>query len=208
MLVNGDPHGSRKTIVALFAGLFVVTALARAGELPLNGQTFRLPDGFEVDVAALSPACSKAHCRRILTRWDACDVTDSLGLNDKVEKQLVEKPHRVLCLEDSDGDGKFDKSTVFADQMMFPEGTMWFNGSLYVRAPPSIWKLTDADGDGVAEKREEWFQGKTLTDCANDLHGPYLGPDGLIYWCKGAWESRLRAARGMAVCDARRAYFP
>ena len=58
--------------------------------------------------------------------------------------------------------------------MMFPEGTMWHDGSLYVAAPPSIWKLTDTDDDGVADQREEWFQGKTLTGCANDLHGPYL----------------------------------
>ena len=74
--------------------------------------------------------------------------------------------------------------------MMFPEGTMWLDGSLYVAAPPSIWKLTDTDGDGVADQRVEWFQGKTLTGCANDLHGPYLGPDGWIYWCKGAFAEQ------------------
>ena len=70
---------------------------------------------------------------------------------------------------------------------MFPEGTLWYDGSLYVSAPPSIWKLTDTDDDGVADRRVEWFRGKTLTGCANDLHGPYLGPDGWIYWCKGAF---------------------
>ena len=59
---------------------------------------------------------------------------------------------------------------------MFPEGAMWHDGSLYVAAPPSIWKLTDTDGDGVADQRDEWFKGKTLTGCANDLHGPYPGP--------------------------------
>ncbi len=42
----------------------------------------------------------------------------------------------------------------------------------------------------MANQREEWFHGKTLTGCANDLHGPYRGPDGLIYWCKGAFAKQ------------------
>ena len=45
-----------------------------------------------------------------------------------------------------------DKQTVFVKNVMFPEGAMWLNGSLYVAAPPHIWKFTDTDGDGVAEK--------------------------------------------------------
>ena len=73
--------------------------------------------------------------------------------------------------------------------MMFPEGTMWLDGSLYVSAPPSIWKLTDTNGDGVADRRQEWLK-RTLTHCANDLHGPYAGPDGWIYWCKGAFADQ------------------
>ena len=89
-----------------------------------------------------------------------------------------------------------DRRTVFADRMMFPEGTMFLDGSLYVSAPPSIWKLTDTDGDGVADERVEWFQGKTLTGCANDLHGPYLGPDGWIYWCKGAFAEQTHMVNG------------
>ena len=97
-------------------------------------------------------------------------VTDSSGSNAPVTEQLKQKPHRVLRLEDTNGDGVFDKSTVFADHMMFPEGCMWYNGSLYVSAPPVIWKLTDSDGDGIADKREEWLDAKTLTGCANDLH--------------------------------------
>src|SRR5688572_24779053 len=74
--------------------------------------------------------------------------------------------------------------------MLFPEGAMWLEGSLYVSAPPSIWKLTGTDNDGVADEREEWFNGKTLTGCANDLHGPYRGPDGWIYWTKGAFAKQ------------------
>src|SRR6185436_3298844 len=117
-------------------------------------------------------------------------VVDSSGMNDKPDKQLEVKPHRVMRLEDSDGDGRFDRSTVFADKMMFPEGCLWYDGSLYVTAPPSIWKLTDTNHDGVADGRVEWHEGKTLTGCANDLHGPFLGLDGWIYWCKGAFAEQ------------------
>ena len=74
---------------------------------------------------------------------------------------------------------------------MFPEGLLCFDGSVYVGAPPIIWKLTDANNDGVAEQRTPWFDGKTCNGCANDLHGPYLGPDGWIYWCKGAFEKQV-----------------
>src|SRR5881396_495414 len=160
-----------------------------------QAMTLTVPPGFQVERAAGPPLVD----RPIVADFDEQGrlyVAESSGSNDKVEKQLQEKPHRILRLEDTDGDGRFDKRTVFADRMMFPEGTLWFDGSLYVSAPPSIWKLTDTDGDGVADKREEWFQGKTLTGCANDLHGPYLGPDGWIYWCKGAFAKQTYERRG------------
>ncbi|MFN9971762.1 MAG: dehydrogenase, partial [Phycisphaerae bacterium] len=98
-------------------------------------------------------------------------VTDSGGMTERAEQQLEAKPHRIRRLDDTDGDGQYDRSTLFADRMMFPEGCLWRDGSLYVAAPPEIWKLTDSDDDGVAEKREVWYDGKTLTGCGNDLHG-------------------------------------
>ncbi|HUE73249.1 MAG TPA: PVC-type heme-binding CxxCH protein, partial [Pirellulaceae bacterium] len=157
--------------------------------------TFTLPEGFTIELAAGPPLVE----RPITADFDEQGrlyVSDSSGTNDKVQQQLEDKPHRILRLEDTDGDGKFDKSVVFADKLMFPEGTMWYDGSLYVAAPPSIWKLTDTDGDGTADKRVEWFQGKTLTGCANDLHGPYLGPDGWIYWAKGAFAEQTHRVNG------------
>lgn len=165
------------------------TRTAPAAEITLGKHKFTLPDGFEIEQIAGPPLVD----RPIVADFDdegRLYVADSSGSNDNVQKQLAEKPHRIVCLEDTDGDGRFDKSIVFADKMMFPEGAMWLEGSLYVAAPPSIWKLTDTDGDGVADQREEWFKGKTLTGCANDLHGPYAGPDGWIYWCKGAFAEQ------------------
>lgn len=155
----------------------------------LGDHTFTLPAGFTIEQVAASPLVD----RPITAAFDEQGrlyVADSSGSNDKVDKQLAEKPHRVVRLEDRDGDGVFDHSTVFADRLMLPEGTMWHDGSLYVAAPPSIWKLTDTNDDGVADERVEWFNGKTLTGCANDLHGPYLGRDGWIYWCKGAFAEQ------------------
>ena len=87
-------------------------------------------------------------------------VTDSSGSNAPVKEQLENKPHRVVRLEDTDGDGVYDKSSIFADHLMFPEGCLWFKGSLYISAPPLIWKLTDTDDDGVADVREEWLDAK------------------------------------------------
>jgi putative heme-binding domain-containing protein len=178
----------------LLSALIALSAAARlsAAQQKIGDHTFTLPDGFEIERVATREMVD----RPVTSSFDEQGrlyVTDSSGSNDKPEKQLAEKPHRVVRLEDTDGNGKFDKSVVFADKMMFPEGCLWFEGSLYVSAPPSIWKLTDTNNDGVADLREEWHQGKTLTGCANDLHGPMLGPDGSIYWCKGAFAEQTYA---------------
>lgn len=160
-----------------------------AAEIEIDGHVFQLPDGFIIEKVAGPPLVN----RPISASFDQQGrlyVADSSGSNEPVKEQLENPTHRIVRLEDSNGDGLFDKSVVFAENVMFPEGTVFFDGSLYVSAAPSIWKFTDTDGDGKADLREEWFQGKTLTHCANDLHGPYLGPDGWFYWCKGAYAEQ------------------
>ncbi len=173
--------------LAALAALAGAELAAGAAQFKLGAHNFTVPDGFTIEVAAPSSLVP----RPIEADFDEQGrlyVTDSSGSNEKVVKQLADKPHRVLRLEDTDGDGVFDKSVVFADKLGFPEGCLWHDGSLYVSAVPSIWKLTDTNADGVADVREEWFKGHSIGGCANDLHGPYLGPDGWIYWCKGGFE--------------------
>ena len=182
---------ARTTALLLLAwpGTSPLPQTARAAEFDLNGHHFTLPDGFTIELAATVPITE----RPIVADFDdqgRLYVSEASGTNDPVQRQLADKPHRILRLEDSDGDGVFDQRTVFAEGMMFPEGAMWHRGSFYVGAPPAIWKLTDRDGDGVADERIEWMNAQTLTGCANDLHGPYAGPDGWIYWCKGAFAEQ------------------
>ena len=168
----------RLSLLSLLA-LPLVASAQPTHQVKLNGHTFTLPDGFTIELAAGADMAP----RPIVAALDEKGrlyVCDSSGSNEKVAEQLDKKPHRIVRLESTKGDGTFDKQTVFVKNVMFPEGAMWLNGSLYVAAPPHIWKFTDTDGDGVADKEEIWFDGKTLTGCANDLHGPYRGPDGYI----------------------------
>ena len=181
----------------LRAAVLVAAAASavHAAEFKFGTKSIIVPDGYELELIASAPLVD----RPISISFDEQGrlyATDSAGMTDKAEKQLAAKPHRVVRLEDTNGDGKFDQTVTYADKLMFPEGALFHEGSLYVAAPPEIWKFTDADGDGVAEKREVWHDGKTVTGCANDLHGPYLGRDGWLYFTKGAFAEQKWTING------------
>jgi putative membrane-bound dehydrogenase-like protein len=192
---------------AILVTIVSLPAVAQADPPPthtveLGSHHFTLPEGFRIEQVAGPPLVD----RPITADFDEAGrlyVADSSGSNEKVAIQLANPTHRIVRLQDSDGDSRFDKSVVFADKFMFPEGTLWYAGSLYVSAPPQIWKLTDTNDDGVADRREVWFDGKTLGGCANDLHGPYLGPEGWIYWCKGGFQAQEYTLPGGRVFKSR-----
>lgn len=194
------PAAVLRTALPLAATL-AATLAAPAAETRLQGHTFIHPEGFTIEVAATSDLIP----RPIAGSFDPQGnlyVTDSSGLNLPPSEQLKDPRSRVLRLVDKDGDGHFDQAGVYADRVMFPQGCLWHAGSLYVAGPPSIWKFTDTDGDGVADKREEWYRGGVLTGCANDVHGPYLGPEGMLYWTKGAFSRLdLKDGRGRPIQD-------
>ncbi len=161
------------------------------GQSPLSTQVvdqieFRVLPGLEVVPASTA---GLSHWP-VVCDWDDSGrlvVVESGGVGWPIEEHNQKLLHRVVRLSDEDGDGVFDTRVVAADKLPFAEGVLCLGDDLLVGAPPYIWKLTDGDGDGVCEQREIWFDGQTITHCANDIHGPYLGPDGWVYWCKGAF---------------------
>ena len=164
------------TIAALLALLLA----ARQDDAP----PLQVPDGFIVERIAAPPLVE----RPIMGCFDEQGrlyVGDSAGVNLRFDDLMKGPPHRMVRLEDTDGDGKFDQSLVVADKITFPMGALWYRGALYVCAPPSVWKLTDTDGDGVVDKREELVTRFGSNGNAADIHGPFLAPDGWFYWTDG-----------------------
>ena len=116
-----------------------------------------------------------------------------------VKKHLKEKAadftrhdDRLRLLVDRDGDGQADVSTVFAKQFnRISDGTgagvLFHRGSVYYTCIPDLWKLRDADGDGVAEERSSLHYGYGVRYAfrGHDLHGLIAGPDGKIYFSLG-----------------------
>lgn len=112
-------------------------------------------------------------------------LAESAGENLEAKDLLSKTPNFIRRLTDDDGDGTFDASTVFADQMTFPMGALWYRGSIYSASPPYIWKLTDRDDDGVADQRDILVGQFGFIGNAADVHGCFLSPGGRIYWCDG-----------------------
>ncbi len=155
----------------------------------LGSLEFRLAPGLTIERVATEPLIKWP----VVADWDAegrLVVVESGGVAKPIQEHNKQLLHRVVRLVDDDQDGVFDRRVVAADRLPFPEGVLCLGNDLLVAAPPHLWKLTDADGDGRCESREIWFDGQTITGCANDLHGPYLGRDGFIYWCKGAFAEQ------------------
>ena len=132
--------------------LYLVTVLA--ADTAIAGRTYSVADGWTLH-QAVQPGLVERPINASFDDFGRLYVTDVTGTNDSPAEQNRKAPHRVLRLEDTNGDGVFDKRTVFAEKLGFPEGILWHRGSVYVGAPPHIWKLTDTDDDGVADKREE-----------------------------------------------------
>lgn len=118
--------------------------------------TWQVKKGFKLELAAQEPQVRSP----IAVSFDergrmfACEMIDYSEMRDVT-------PHlgRVSMLEDKDGDGHYETSGVFAEDLAWPTGVIWANGGVFVIATPDVLFLKDTDGDGKADVREVVFTG-------------------------------------------------
>src|SRR5882672_4836395 len=117
-------------------------------------KTFQVREGFKIELAAAEPLVVDP----VAMAFDEDGRLFVAEMRDYSERR-DEKLGRIRMLTDTDGDGKFDKSTIYADNLPWPTAVICWNGGIFVGASPHILYLKDKDGDGVADEREIVFGG-------------------------------------------------
>ena len=88
---------------------------------------------------------------------------------------------KIIILEDTDGDGKAEKSTIFADGLLIPTGILPGDGGAYIAASTELLHMQDTDGDGVADKRRVVLSAFGTEDTHHILHTLRWGQDGQLF---------------------------
>ncbi len=163
---------------------------------------FRLVSGVRIEQVAAEPLVvdvvdmtfdenGRMYVAELTAYAEFYDENGRMGVGDATA-------NRISLLEDKDGDGRFDKSTVFAEGLSWPTGLICFDGGLFVTSVPDLVYLKDSDGDNRADIREVVLSGFGTSNpvmCPNSLrwgldnrvHGMGSGP-GLLakMWENGA----------------------
>ncbi|WP_227687223.1 PVC-type heme-binding CxxCH protein [Spirosoma arboris] len=141
--------------------------------------SFKVADGFEVTLFAAEPLVAKP----IQMNWDADGrlwvVSSTAYPHLKTGEQANDK---IFVLEDTDGDGKADKSTIFAEGLITPTGILPGDGGVYVANSTEILHFADTDGDGKADKKRRILAGFGTADTHHLIHTFRWGPEGLLYF--------------------------
>ncbi|MBL9166544.1 MAG: HEAT repeat domain-containing protein [Verrucomicrobiales bacterium] len=143
-----------------------------------------VPEGFRVDLVASEPLVESP----VAIDWDergrlwVVEMVDyPLGLDGQGKAG-----GRIRILEDVDRDGRYDKSTLFAEGLSFPTGLLCWRDGVLVTAAPEILFLKDGDGDGKAEVREVRFSGFFEGNQQLRVNGLRWGLDNWVYCASGA----------------------
>ncbi|GAA4451322.1 hypothetical protein GCM10023189_13220 [Nibrella saemangeumensis] len=172
------------SIPLLLTGLvstLLVTSSSRSVHTAQPTLPIKVPDGYTVEVAA-GPGLVDYPMFATVDETGRMFVYESTGHVYKKTQDAFDNPQfRIKLLTDTNGDGVYDKSTIYADNVRFPQGGVFYKGSLYASSAPDLLKFTDTDNDGVADKQEVLLTGWALNVNANSLIGPFMGPDGWLY---------------------------
>lgn len=146
---------------------------------------FTVPEGFQVRLFASEPDVINP----VAMTWDD---RGRLWVVELYEYPLGApkgtKPRdRVVILEDTDGDGRADKRTVFADGLNLATAILCGYGGVFVGQAPDLYFFEDTDGDDVADKKTTVLTGFGLEDRHELLNGFTWGPDGWLYMTHGVF---------------------
>ncbi len=117
-------------------------------------KTFQVKKGFRVELAASEPLVIDP----IAISFDENGRMFVVEMGDYSERR-DEHLGRIRLLEDTDGDGKFDKATVYAENLAWPTGVICYDGGIFVAATPDIIYFKDTDGDNKADVRNVVYSG-------------------------------------------------
>ena len=148
-----------------------------------TAQKLKVPPGFKVQVVASEPEVVQPIAMSIDDRGRIWVVT-----NTNYPKCPGEPKDSILIFEDTDGDGKSDKRTVFYDKLTFSSGIEVGFGGVWVGAPPNLLFFPDKDGDDKPDSEpEKVLDGWGWEDTHETLNDFIWGPDGWLYGTQGVF---------------------
>ena len=158
-------------------------------------KAFHIIPGFRLEQVATEPLIADA-VDMVFDENGRLYVAQLITYAEEQQKAgVVTNTSRVSLLEDTNGDGRFDKSTVFADGLSWPAGLIPFDGGLFVATTPDLIYFKDTDGDNVADLSEVVIGGFTPSNpnaCPNSLR---WGLDSRIHGMVSTSGGKLRAER-------------
>ena len=145
-----------------------------------------IPDGFDVSIFASEPDIAEpiAFCFDERGRMWVAE-----NFNYQTRRQHTgDQVSRIQILEDTDGNGVFDKKKTFTDKLTFTSGLACGFGGVFVGSPPNLTFIPDADGDDKPDGPPQvLLDGWGINDRHETLNSFIWGPDGWLYGCHGVF---------------------
>ncbi len=150
--------------------------------------SFEVQDGFRMELIASEPLITDPVAMAYDEKWAGlCRRDERLSLHRQETTCPVCGQHhrrtigRVRLLEDTDGDGRFDKSTVFVEGLSWPSGIVCSRGGVYITATPDVWYCKDNDGDGRSDEKRKVLTGFRKFNVQAIMNNPIWGLDQKLY---------------------------